>query len=246
MTLVEHLSELRKRLVWVLVVFVLAMVGGFFAANPLLNYLKHVPPASTVSWNAFALWDGIKIYMQFAFMIALVITLPLILYHLWAFIRPGLREEEQRAALRYIPFTILLFLIGLAFAYFVIFQMAFYFTSSVNKGLELTETYGITQYFTFMFNILLPVSLLFEMPVLVMFLTKLRILNPIRLRKLRRYAYIILVVVGAVVTPPDFISDILVTIPLIGLYEFSVMLSGVIYRKQLAKEAEWEAEYGPK
>jgi len=246
MSLVEHLTELRKRLLWVLVVLVLAMIGGFFAADYLLEYLKSIKPASDMSWHAFSLWDGIRIYMQFAFLIALVVTIPFALFHLWAFVKPGLRQEEQSATLKYIPFTVLLFLIGLSFAYFVVFPMAFYFTSGVNKNLQLTETYGITQYFTFMFNILLPVSLLFELPIVVMFLTRLRILNPARLRKLRRYAYVVLVVIATFVTPPDLISDILVAIPLIVLYEVSVLLSAMVYRKQREKDLAWEAEYGAK
>ncbi|SHE13512.1 Sec-independent protein translocase protein TatCy [Chlamydia abortus] len=244
MTLVEHLSELRRRLIWVIVVLVIAMIGGFFAAIHLLEYFKSVPPASEIEWNAFSLWDGIQVYMQFAFIIALIVVLPFTLYQIWAFVRPGLREVERRATLRYIPFTVVMFLLGLAFAYFIVFKMAFMFTSSVNRSIGLTETYGIIQYFSFMFNILLPISLLFELPIVVMFLTKLRILTPPRLRKMRRYAYMILVIVGTVITPPDLISDILVIIPLILLYEFSVFLSGMIYRKQLERDRQWEEEFG--
>jgi sec-independent protein translocase protein TatC len=246
MSLVDHLTELRRRLIWVIVVLLVTMGIGFFAASYLLDYLKSVPPASNMTWNAFSPWDGIRIYMQFAFVVAVVLTLPVILYHLWAFVKPGLRVEEQGATLKYIPFTVLLFLVGLTFSYFVVFRMAFYFTTGVNVSLNLTETYGITQYFTFMFNILLPVSLLFELPVVVMFLTRLRILNPKRLHKMRRYAYVILVVIGTIITPPDLISDLLVAIPLIILYEISVLLSGFIYRKQLAKDKAWEEEYGAK
>jgi sec-independent protein translocase protein TatC len=97
-----------------------------------------------------------------------------------------------------------------------------------------------------MFNILLPIALLFELPVVVMFLTRLRLVNPKRLRKLRRYAYMALVILSTIVTPPDAISAIIVAIPLILLYEISVLLSGVVYRKQLAKDRIWEAEYGEK
>ncbi len=244
MSLIEHLGELRKRLIWCILVMVLSMIGGFFAARPIIDYLKSVPPASDVSWNAFSPWDAINVYMQIAFIIALAVSLPFIVYQIWAFVRPGLRPEEQRATIRYIPGAALLFLLGLAFAYYVVFPMAHYFTSNVTRSLNLTETYGIRQYFSFMFNIILPMALLFELPVIVMFLTKIRILNPHRLRKLRRYAYLLLVIVGTVITPPDVISDLLVAVPLILLYEFSVMLSAWIYRKQLAEDRAREAEFG--
>jgi sec-independent protein translocase protein TatC len=97
-----------------------------------------------------------------------------------------------------------------------------------------------------MINIVVPVAVLFELPVVVMFLTKLRILNPFRLKKLRRYAYFILVVLSTLIAPPDLISNILIIIPLFLLYELSVWLSRRIYRKQLAADKAWEAEYGTK
>jgi sec-independent protein translocase protein TatC len=102
--------------------------------------------------------------------------------------------------------------------------------------------YGAAQYFTFMFNIIIPMSLLFELPVVVMFLTKLRILNPQRLKKMRRLAYLILIIIATMVTPPDFISDILVSVPLIGLYEVSIALSARVYRKQLEHDRQWLGE----
>jgi sec-independent protein translocase protein TatC len=247
MALIDHLAELRSRIIAVLAVLVITMIGGLFAATYVLDYLKSVPPADGMTWNAFSLWDGIRIYMQFAFAIGLVITIPFTMFQLWGFVKPGLKEHEQKAALRYVPFSVLLFLVGLFFAYEVVFKMAVYFTSKVNRSMGLTETYGISQYFSFMFNIVLPVALLFELPIVVMFLTAIRILNPKRLQKMRRFAYLVLVIIGTMITPPDFISDMLVAVPLILLYEFSVMLSARIYKKQIAKDQLWEEEfYGKK
>ncbi|CAG7657800.1 twin-arginine translocase subunit TatC [Paenibacillus allorhizosphaerae] len=244
MSLVEHLTELRKRLIWVVLVLVLGMVVGLIFAQPLIVYLKSVPPANTIFWNVFSPWDAIKMYMNFAFVMGLVIALPFTMYQLWAFLKPGLRVEEQKASLMFVPFALVLFLIGLAFGYFVVFKMAFLFTSAVTKNLQLQETYGITQYFSFMFNIIIPLSLLFELPIVVMFLTKLRLLNPMRLRKMRRYAYLLLVVVATMITPPDATSAIIVAVPMIVLYEFSVFLSGIVYRKQLLQDQQWEKERG--
>lgn len=230
MSLVDHLTELRRRIVWVLILFVVTLVGGLLAAEPVISYLKSQPPLSQTEWNAFSPWDAIRIYMMFALMIAVAISLPFILYQLWSFMKPGLREVERRAAYRYIPITILLFLSGFSFAYFIVFPLAFHFTSAVTQRLNLIETYGITQYFSFMFNIVLPMSLLFQMPVIVMFLTEIRILNPHRLKKIRKPAYLLLVVIATMVTPPDLLSAILVAVPLILLYECSVLLSSWIYR----------------
>jgi sec-independent protein translocase protein TatC len=246
MTLVEHLGELRKRIMWVLVVLVVGMVGGLICAKPLIRYLKNIPPANGIGWNVFSPWDALRLYMNFGLAVGILITLPVILYHIWAFVKPGLREAEQKASIIYIPYAFLLFLAGLSFGYWVVFPMAFYFTSSISKSLEITEMYGAAQYFTFMFNIILPLAIVFEMPIVVMFLTKIRLLNPKRLHKFRRYAYMLLVILSTVITPPDAISAILVSLPLIVLYEFSVFMSGFIYRKQLVKDAQWEQEFGPK
>jgi sec-independent protein translocase protein TatC len=229
----DHLGELRKRIIWILIVFILAMIGGLILAGDLVVYLKNAEPAGGITWNVFSPWDSITIYMQVAFVLGLAVTLPFLIYQLWAFVKPGLKPREQVAAIKYIPLAFVFFLAGLMFAYFVVFPLAFSFTESVSKYLSLTETYGITQYFSFMFSILIPVSLLFELPIVVMFLTKIRILNPVRLRAARKVSYLILVIVATIITPPDLISDLLVAVPLILLYELSVWMSAIVYRKQL-------------
>ena len=94
-----------------------------------------------------------------------------------------------------------------------------------------------------MFNLIVPVSLLFELPVIIMFLTRLRIVNPMILVHFRKYAIFLSVVIAALITPPDFISNILVAIPLIVLYEISIGLSKIIYRKQKKMDQEWEEEF---
>jgi sec-independent protein translocase protein TatC len=244
MTLFEHIGELRRRLIYTILVLVVGMIIGLLLADPAYNYLMSQEPVNGMELNAFSLWDGIGMYMKFALVISLVLVLPFAFYQIWAFVKPALRIKEQRVALLFVPFALILFLIGLSFSYFVVFPMAFKFTTDVAKHLNLKETYGITQYFSFMYNILIPISLLFELPLVIMFLTKLRILTPKRLRKMRRVAYFILIFIGIVVTPPDFISDSLVAVPLILLYEISVILSSVVYRKQLEADRAWEEQYG--
>ncbi|KGE19151.1 twin-arginine translocase subunit TatC [Paenibacillus wynnii] len=243
MSVVDHLTELRKRIIYVLLVFVAGLVGGLFCARPIYNYLISADIAQGFVLHAFSFWDGIGMYMKIAMTVSLVLSIPFIVYQLWAFISPGLRPEERSATLRYVPYVFILFVLGIAFAYYVIFPMALSFTISITRSMGLAETYGITQYFSFMFSLVIPLAILFELPLLVMFLTKLRVLNPLRLRKMRRYAYFALVFIAVVITPPDFISDFLVTIPLLVLYEFSVFLSAIVYRKQLSADAERESRY---
>ncbi|MFC5450370.1 twin-arginine translocase subunit TatC [Paenibacillus aestuarii] len=235
MTVVEHLSELRTRIIRILIVLMLAMIAGFFLAQRILIYFKTVPPASVIAWHAFSPMDGLRIYMMLAFVIALACTLPFILYQLWGFVKNGLTPDEQRAALTYIPYTFLCFIIGLSFAYFVVFPMCMKFTTGISDRLGLVPTYGVAQYFGFMLNIILPLSLAFELPIIVMFLTKLRLLNPLLLHKFRRYAYLVLVITASLISPPDLVSHLMVAIPMFGLYEISVVLSRVVHRQQLQK-----------
>ncbi|WP_438347561.1 twin-arginine translocase subunit TatC [Paenibacillus sp. FA6] len=243
MSIFEHLGELRKRIIYVLIIFLAGLIIGLFLAGPIYQYLVNADHAKDYVLNAFSFWDGIGIYMKIAMAVSLVLSIPVIVYQLWAFVSPGLREVERKASLRYVPYVFILFLVGLMFAYFIVFPMALSFSRAVTTSMGLTETYGITQYFSFMFALVIPLSLLFELPVLIMFLTKIRILNPLRLRKMRKIAYFVLIFIAVVITPPDFISDFLVAIPLVALYEFSVFLSSIIYRKQLAADAAIEASY---
>ncbi|MNB92632.1 Sec-independent protein translocase protein TatCy [compost metagenome] len=243
MSLVDHLSELRRRIIYVLIVFTAGLIGGLFVAGPIYEFLIAADQAQSFVLHAFSFWDGIGMYMKIAMAVSLAVSLPFIVHQLWAFISPGLHPEERSAALRYVPYVSVLFVLGLLFAYYIVFPMALSFTISVTRSMGLEETYGIAEYFSFMFSLCLPLALLFELPLIVMFLTKLRILNPLRLRRMRRYAYFALVFIAVVITPPDFISDFLVTVPLLVLYEFSVFLSAFVYRRQLAEDAAREARY---
>ncbi|MEX2105082.1 MAG: twin-arginine translocase subunit TatC, partial [Bacilli bacterium] len=157
MSIIDHIKELRKRIVRIVLMLVITIVGGLFCTESVIDYLNHAEPASNMSWNVFSPWDAIRVYMEFAFIIALLVSLPYTMYQIWSYVKPGLRLDEQKATLRYIPGAVVLFLMGLSFAYFIVFPMAFHFTSIMTTRLGLIQTYGVTQYFSFMFHILLPV-----------------------------------------------------------------------------------------
>jgi sec-independent protein translocase protein TatC len=242
MPVMEHIGELRKRIIFCLIVFVLALVGGMFGAEPLFEYLISVAPVDHLELNAFSPWDAIGIYMKIAIVISMIAAVPFTIFQLWAFVKPALGVKEQKAPLRYVPGALFLLLTGLAFSYYVVFPMAFSFTEKVTNSMGLKQTYGVSQYFSFLFNILLPISLLFELPLIILFLTRIGILNPLLLKKMRRVAWFLLIVVGVTVTPPDMISDVLVSVPLIVLYELSVVLSQFAHRKRLAAREALEQE----
>lgn len=235
MTYIKHLSELVRRLTRVLILFVVLFIGAFFFADHILQYLKNDPAASQISWHAFHLTDAIRVYMQIAFIVALGLTIPFALYQLWGFAAPGLEEKERRPILLYLPAAILLFVLGVLFAYVILFPMVVEFLSAMAVNVGAEQKIGIAQYFGFLFNLILPFGLIFELPLVVMFLTRIGIINPKTMSKMRKISYLVLVVIATFVTPPDPISDILVAIPLILLFEISLLLSRLVYRKRLKR-----------
>ncbi|WP_213581256.1 twin-arginine translocase subunit TatC [Paenibacillus sp. J2TS4] len=229
--LVLHLTELRKRLIVVASVFIIALCAGLSIAPMLLRYIQSRPDAAGIDWNVFSLTDGLFIYMRCAFLVAVLLTLPVLLYQLWAFVRPGLTDAEAKGTLAYVPASFMLFLMGASFGYYVVFPMMVRFMQTMNASIGAIETYGIDRYFTFMFNVVFPLAVSFEMPVVVLFMTRLGLLTPARLKTTRKYAYVGLAIVGALISPPDFVSHLSVTIPLIALFEISAYLAGHYYKR---------------
>ncbi|MCU9602504.1 twin-arginine translocase subunit TatC [Caldibacillus kokeshiiformis] len=231
MTVQDHIAELRRRLISTICFFILAFVGGFFLTEPLIIYLQQTNTATRLELNTFRLTDPLKVYFQITFLIACVFTAPFILYQLWAFISPGLYKKERKITLTYIPISILLFLGGISFAYFILFPFLVDFMFHLNAQMELNAVIGINEYFEFLFQITIPFGLLFQLPVIILFLTRLGIITPSFLSKVRKYAYFILLILAALITPPDIMSHIMVTIPLFVLYEISILISKMAYRK---------------
>lgn len=242
MTIFEHISELRKRLFVIVVFFILAVIVSFFLSQPLIRYLQESDLAKEITMNAFRLTDPFKVFMEMTLYLALVIILPVILYQLWAFISPGLYEKERKVTLSYIPAAVLLFLAGIAFSYFILFPLILKFMMQLSSQMNINPVIGINEYFSFLFQITLPFGLLFELPIIILFLTRLGIITPMFLAKIRKYAYFLLIVLAAFITPPDVMSQIVVAIPLMILYEISIWLSKIGYRKSKAAELRYELE----
>ena len=175
--------------------------------------------------------DILGIYLTLAGICAFSITLPFASYQIWAFIRPALEEKEAKIVLSYIPATFILFIAGLSFGFFFVTPALLSVLLSFGDNLfniQLTAN----NYLTFVLHTSLPLGIIFELPVLVAFLTSLHILTPQYLIKNRRYAYFALLVIAVVVTPADFISDLTMAAPLILLYEVSIIVCKYIYRKR--------------
>jgi sec-independent protein translocase protein TatC len=236
MTLEEHLTELRKRIIYTLIVLVLSLIVGFYYAGNVVEYLKaDIGEGQNISLNVFSPAAGLILYMRISFIFGIIVTLPFSLYQLWRYLSPGLTSTERKIIVLTIPFVPLLFVLGILFAYFFIFPMLISFMVHFTNQVGVNEVFGITEYLRTMFNIIFPIGILFELPLVIFILTKLGILTPDYLAKIRKYAYLVFVLVSGLITPPDIISQILVSLPLILLFEISILLSRFIYKKRYSE-----------
>ncbi|QPC45646.1 twin-arginine translocase subunit TatC [Mangrovibacillus cuniculi] len=230
--LFTHMQELRQRMIYVLIVYVVFLVAGFVFVKKLYHWLlQNAEVSLTVLGPSEILW----IYFMLASLCSISLTIPFIAYQVWAFIRPALKQEERKATLVFIPLLFILFIGGIAFGYFVVFPSVYAFIVSLSSGMFDT-TFTVEKYFRFLLQITLPLGLLFEMPAVVLFLTKLRLLTPTVMMKYRKYVLFALVIISAVVTPPDFISQLFVLIPMILLYEASIIICKIVYNRQKERD----------
>lgn len=230
--LVDHLEELRKRIIISAVAFLFFFVIGFIYATDIYKwFVKDLHVKLLVLGPSDIIW----IYVMLAAMVAIVCTIPVLASQIWLFVSPALHPKERKLTLTYIPALFFLFIIGIAFGYFVIFPMVYKFLVNLGGNMFVTN-FTAERYFRFIMNMTIPFGVLFELPIVVMFLTSLGIINPFVLSKIRKYAYFVLIIIAVVITPPDFMSDFVVTIPLLILYEISINLSKFIYKRKLKNE----------
>ncbi|WP_053366872.1 twin-arginine translocase subunit TatC [Bacillus sp. FJAT-27245] len=239
LNVVDHLDELRKRIIISAIAFVAFFFAGFAYVEEIYKwFVRDLDVKLIVLGPSDIVW----IYFTLASLIAIAGTIPILAFQIWLFVKPALKPVERKISLSYIPALFLLFIAGLAFGYFVIFPNVLSFLVELGGDMLVTN-FTAEKYFRFVMNMTLPFGVLFELPAVVMFLTSLGILNPYVLTKIRKYAYFILIIIAIVITPPDPVSDFLVIIPLLLLYEISVNLSKFVYKKRLKKMQQEESEF---
>ena len=228
-SLISHLLELRDRLLYaviaIAVVFgvLMAFVGSgevyTLVAKPLMNVLP--PGANMVATEvASPFLTPIKLTLA----VALVLTIPFLLYQLWAFVAPGLYKHERRLVLPLLVSSTLLFYGGMAFAYFVVFPMAFgFFVHALPPGVTMMT--DIRQYLDFVFSMFFAFGIAFEVPVAVVLLARMGVINPEALAGKRPYVILWAFIVAAVLTPPDIFSQFFLAIPMILLFEIGLFVA---------------------
>jgi sec-independent protein translocase protein TatC len=248
MSFMEHLGELRSRVLRALLGVVVAfLVSLSFASplwrvvsNPAINALKHLgvnPPTLTV----IKPMEGFNIiYLKLPLLVSIFLGSPWILYQVWAFISPGLYRRERKWAVPFILCTAGLFIAGGLFAYFVAFRYGLEFLLGIGRDVNVTPMVSISEYFDLFVNVTLGVGLVFEMPVLIFFLTLLRIASPRFLLQHSRYAILAITIIAAIVTPtPDVFNVMIFAVPMVMLFFVGVFASHLLVLKREGKKFPW-------
>jgi len=232
-TFISHLIELRDRLLRIVAGIVLTFICLFPFANkiysllasPLLNQL---PQGGQMI--ATAVTTPFFVPMKVAMLAAFVISLPYTLYQIWAFIAPGLYQHEKRFAAPMVVLSTLLFLIGMAFAYFLVFPVVFGFIAgTAPEGVAVMTDIG--NYLDFVITLFLAFGIAFEVPVAVVILVRMGMVNVATLKEIRSYVIVGAFIAGAILTPPDVISQFMLAVPLWLLYEAGILAAGFLGSK---------------
>lgn len=239
-TLLSHLYELRSRLLWIVGSVFAVFVCLFPFANKLYSYLAgplmaHLPEGS--SMVAIDVASPFLTPFKLVFLISIVLAIPIILFHAWAFIAPGLYSNEKRLVFPLLVSSSVLFYVGMAFAYFIVFPLMFgFFTRVAPQGVAVMTDIG--RYLDFVLKIFIAFGVAFEVPIVTLVLVKIGVTTPQQLASKRPYVIVAAFIVGMFLTPPDVISQILLAIPVWLLFELGLVLSRVMVNNKDAEDEE--------
>jgi sec-independent protein translocase protein TatC len=241
-TLISHLLELRQRLLRAFIAVMIAFIPCAVYSNRLFDLLStplvaKLPPGQKLI--ATTVTATFTAPLKLAFIVGLLLAMPYVLYQVWSFVAPGLYRREKRFAIPLLVSSILLFYLGVAFAYFLIFPLVFrFFIATTPHNVQLMA--DISNYLSFALHLFVAFGVAFETPVAVVLLVLTNLLSLEKLRKARGYVLIIVFVIAAALTPPDVMSQTAMAIPMYLLYEGGILFAAIMTRQKASAETASE------
>ena len=238
-SLAEHFKELKLRLIYVIMVFFISFAAAYYYVEDIYRFLLEPLMGQWLRQDRLMIYTNLAeiffSYLKLSYYVALSITIPFFACQLYVFIAPGLYKNEKRAILPFFIATPILFALGAIFVYYMIFPMAWkFFLSFENFGsMPMKLEAKVSEYLTITINMILAFGIAFQMPVLLVLLAKIGIVNADSLKEKRKFAVVIIFILAAILTPPDAISQIGLAIPMLILYELSILVV-----KKIKKEEE--------
>ena len=235
-----HIADLRKRLTISTITVVVMFFACFSFYEPILEWMmapvKHALPAGT-SMIAVEIQETFFTAMKVAFFGGFIISLPVIFWQLWLFLAPGLYDHEKKLVVPFVFFATLMFLLGAAFAYYIVVPVGFDFLIAFGNSV-VSVLPSIGKYVGFFTKLLIGFGIAFELPVITFFLAKIGLVNDQMLKDFFRYAVVLIFIISAILTPPDVISQVLMAAPLLILYGVSIYIAKVFNPAQKEEEEE--------
>lgn len=246
MPLLEHLIELRKRLIYALISFFAVFFVTFYFAKPIFSFL--IQPAIHDGYKVVVLdiFEFFFVTVKLSAFVSLIVGFPLIAFQLWAFVAPGLYRHEKRAFLPFLVATPFMFYAGCAIMYYIVLPYVINFMLTRYAPPDIEKTLRSSDYLERILQLVFAFGFAFEMPVLLTLLVRVGIVTTAGLKSKRRYAIVICFIASAVLAPPDVISQFALAAPLLAFYEISILIGGWIERKRAEEDKKAEEEEAKK
>ena len=233
MGFLDHLEELRWRIIKGLLAIIVGSAVSFGFIDQILEILLK-PTTSTsyrIALQVLSVQGMFLIKWFIAFISGFVLAMPVVVYQIWRFVTPGLKINEKRYALPVVLFACISFITGVSFGYLVLIPFSLEFFSGMGAGL-VENNFSITYYFSFLTWLLLGSGLVFQLPVLSLFLSAIGVLTPPFMRHYRRHAIVTILILSSFITPPDPVSMLMMAVPLVVLYEISIGVSWMVNHRR--------------
>jgi sec-independent protein translocase protein TatC len=261
MSFLDHLEELRWLLVRSSAAVLIMAVATYFFSDYLFDVVLFGPTRPTFFTYRFfcelshqlgfadsicitempfiiqntEMEGQVNIFVWLCILVGFILAFPYILWQLWGFISPALYEKEKKSARVFIFSSSLLFFLGVIFGYFVVIPMSVNFLATFTVSSMVKNQFTLDSYMGMVKTSILASGLFFELPIIIYFLTKLGLVTPRFLRKYWKYAVVIILIIAAIVTPPDVVSQTIVAVPMLIIYELSILISIIVYRSKMKK-----------